>query len=78
MYADLNYTRATHEDRRIRLEGAASRHRLFHFLRQRPDAVAIASPARVVGPAKPAAPLSVVRAEPVAPGRTPGAAGRAA
>ena len=76
MNADLNYTRATHEDRRIRLEGAAGRHRLFHSLRQRP--VVVATPARVVGPAKPAAPLSVVRAEPVAPGRTPGAAGRAA
>jgi hypothetical protein len=75
MYADLNYTRAAHEDRRIRLEGAAGRHRLFQSLRQRP---VVASPARVVGPAKPAAPLSVVRAEPVAPGRTPGAAGRAA
>jgi hypothetical protein len=77
MYADLNYTRAAHEDRRIRLEGAATRHRLFRSLRQRP-VVATAAPARVVGPATPATPLSVVRAEPVAPGRTPGAAGRAA
>jgi hypothetical protein len=76
MYADLNYTRAAHEDRRIRLEGAASRHRLFRSLRQRP--VVTAAPARVVGPATPATALSVVRAEPVAPGRTPGAAGRAA
>ena len=76
MYADLNYTRVVHEDRRIRLEGAADRHRLFHSLRQRHTVAA--APATVVGPAAPQAALSVVRAEPVAPGRTPGAAGRAA
>ena len=76
MYADLNFARVAHEDRRIRLEGAVGRHRLFHSLRQR-HAVA-AAPATVVGPAAAQAELSVLRAEPVAPGRTPGAAGRAA
>jgi hypothetical protein len=76
MYADLSFTRVVHEDRRIRLEGAAGRHRLFHSLRQRHPVAA--APATVVGPAVPDAPLTVVRPAPAAPGRTPGAAGRAA
>jgi hypothetical protein len=76
MYADLNFARVAHEDRRIRLEGAAGRHRLFHSLRQRHAVAAV--PATVVGPSAPSAPLAVVRAEPAAPGRTPGAADRAA
>ena len=81
MYADPNFARVAHEDRRIRLEGAAGRHRLFHALRQRlavAAAPAAAPAARVVGPAAAQAQLSVLRAEPVAPGRTPGAADRAA
>ena len=76
MYADLNFARVVHEDRRIRLEGAARRHRLFHSLRQ-PHPVA-AAPARVVGPAATEPQLTVVRPAPAASGRTPGAAGRAA
>ena len=76
MYADLNFTRVVHEDRRIRLEGAAGRHRLFHSLRQRHPVAA--APATVVGSAAKEPTLSVVAAQPAAPGRPPGATGRAA
>lgn len=76
MYADLNFTRVVHEDRRIRLEGAAGRHRLFHSFRQAHPVAA--APAHVVEPAAPQAAVTLVRPAPAAPGRTPGAAGRAA
>lgn len=76
MYADPNFARVVHQDRRIRLEGAAQRHRLFRSLRLRHPVAA--APATVVGPAATEAKLTVVRPAPAAPGRTPGAAGRAA
>lgn len=78
MYADPNFARMVHEDRRARLEGAATRHRLLALLR-RHRAVPEPAPSPAAAPIPRPAALAVVRVEVVAaPGRTPGAADQAA